>query len=206
MFQLLPPSGKSRGFLLFIPHWARGWGETMASEWVLVQTINFIFSHPQLGTISFQCLDSGTTEASPLGSPLSVPTQAKILGTCFTLLFPSPGRSQVLGNFFADHHALMSLVSCLSGVQELLNMFSGLVPVLLSLCFCGWKKGLGVSFSPFCWYHPLEVTHHNNLFLHQNYLYPSKNFQKWSRWCDSSNIFIMNMTICPVRKSHNRLS
>lgn len=40
-----------------------------------------------------------------------------------------------------------------------------LVHVLVSLCFCGQKEGLGLSFSPFCWYHSLEATHHNNLFF-----------------------------------------
>ena len=95
----------------------------MATEWILVQTITFILSSPQPGTLSCQCLDSGKTEANPLGS-LSATPQVKMLDVGFSFLFPSQGRSQESWNFPSDHHALMWLVSCSPGVEEPLDMFS----------------------------------------------------------------------------------
>lgn len=80
--------------------------------------------------------------------------------------------------WFHAHLGYRSFLTCFLDYSQ-----RELIHVLVSLCFCGQKEGLGLSFSPFCWYHSLEVTHHNNLFLHQNYLYPRKNFhQKQCRW------------------------
>lgn len=65
---LLKEKPRGGDFLLLI-HTDLGVG-TMASVCVLVQTVMFILRSPQPDALSYQGLDSGKPETSPLGRPL----------------------------------------------------------------------------------------------------------------------------------------
>lgn len=71
-------------------------GMSIVSECMPVQTFAFVLSSPQPGTLSYQHLDSGKTETSPLGRPWKVCTSY----ICFSLLLPSPERNWELEVFF----------------------------------------------------------------------------------------------------------
>lgn len=114
--------------------------------------------HPFRSSLRFRHLRSQSLGQFPPGPHTGVHGGGvHVLGTCYSLLFLSPGRSQVLVGFFglffvfADHHVLMSLVSCSLGVQELLNMFSRLLTEGISPCigksvFLWAEGGFGAFF------------------------------------------------------------
>lgn len=189
--ELFPSPGRNKGFLILC--WvAGGKGGTMATEWMLVQTITFILSSPQPGTLSCQCLDSGQTEANPLGSLSAIP-QVKMLDVRFSFLFPSQGRSQELEFSFRspcfDVAGFMLTWGGRASWHVLWFLTRELVYVLLSQSFCRQQEGMGFPIPPFCWRHPLEVTHHNN--LTQTTYIPGNIFIKNFADSDgSSNIFI----------------
>lgn len=189
--QLFPSPGRNKGFLILC--WVVGGkGGTMATEWMLVQTITFILSSPQPGTLSCQCLDSGQTEANPLGSLSAIP-QVKMLDGCFSFLFPSQGRSQELEFSFRSPCFNVAGFMLTWGGRASWHVFwfltRELVYVLLSQSFCRQQEGIGLPIPPFCWRHPLEVTHHKN--LTQTTYIPGNIFIKNFADSDgSSNIFI----------------